>query len=1348
MANDAERAFMEAPPTTKNDPFINDTNAMNAGKDGEGTNPGMKHYWRIFTYCESIDWVFMTLGALASLGGGVTMPLMNIVFGQVVGDFSVSEMDVNSVGEVDMDQMGELAKKLTDATNRNTLYIVYLFIAKLFLIYISMYCFRRVGTRLSAKMRLLYLRALFNQSVSQLDLLPSGEAANVITGGANTLQIGITDKVGMFLQFLALIIGSVAVAFKYSWQLTLVTSSALVASLLLFTGTSPLFLKKIAGVNYANGQCTSIASETITAIRMVIACGAESRMAKRHAKWVEEAKQRGLDQSWLYGVQLGPIFFIMFADYALCFWFGVKLYQQGHIANVGTVMIVLLSVMMSILSLGQLYHPFLAAQKAAGAAAQFFDKIDKPVDDRSGLSGKEICLDEDLKFEGVTFAYPTRPHVRVMDNFTATFPKGKLTAIVGPSGSGKSTVVGLIERWYGLTSEAMDEKANIEVVVDEKNVVKDAKAAEKAAKAAEKKVKKSKKDVNDEKAAVDANATMEVEKKENVILAGSIRIGHHDIKDVDMKWWRSQIGLVQQEPFLFNLTIFENVSYGLMGTEWADADETKKRDLVKDACKEAYADEFISRLPKGYDTLVGDSGMKLSGGQRQRLAIARAIIKRPQILIFDEATSAIDVRGERIVQAALDRASKHRTTITIAHRLSTIRRADQILVVAKGRLVESGTHDELVAVQDGVYHNLVNAQQLMMGEHKEWDIEEEHVDSASDQLDDMVKIEEKKEKEGQKWKRRGLIRSFGKLLLENKPTWTWMIATMLGSMGAGAAMAVMSFLLGNIVSIFGQYSRTSPELESKGSFWALAFVYSSLGVGICYFVMAYGSNELSIKISNTYRQQYFEGVVRKPIHFFDADENSAGSLVARLSSDPVQLQELLGTNMGFFYIAIFSMFANILLSLIIGWKLALVALSAALPLVFTAGYYRVRFELKFEKMNAAVFAESSQFASEAFGAVRTVTSLTLEDMICARYSKLLDQHVRRSERKSRWTAFVFAISDSVGMLCMALAFWYGGKLISSGEYDLKNWLIIYNAIIQGSEAAGNWMSFGPNMAQASGAANRILSLRETGPPATGREVEAQGGVDIEFKNVGFNYASRSTPIFSDLNIHIKRGQFAALVGPSGCGKSTIISLLEQFYQVNSGELLIDGQNAYELDLHSYRRLFSLVAQEATLFQGTLRENILLGIDVDTAPLEMSGDANIEAVCREAEIWDFICSLPDGLSTDVGSKGVALSGGQKQRISIARALIREPQCLLLDEATSSLDSESEKLIQGAFEKAGEGRTMVVVAHRLATIQNADVIFVLGGQGERGARVLEQGSHQKLIAKRGVYYQMCQSQALDR
>jgi ATP-binding cassette subfamily B (MDR/TAP) protein 1 len=193
--------------------------------------------------------------------------------------------------------------------------------------------------------------------------------------------------------------------------------------------------------------------------------------------------------------------------------------------------------------------------------------------------------------------------------------------------------------------------------------------------------------------------------------------------------------------------------------------------------------------------------------------------------------------------------------------------------------------------------------------------------------------------------------------------------------------------------------------------------------------------------------------------------------------------------------------------------------------------------------------------------------------------------------------------------------------------------------------------------------------------------------------------------------------------------------ISSFYEVQKGKILCNGSNIADLDIREYRRMISLVAQEPTLFQGTIRENVLLGVE------ESTSNERLHQACRDAEIHDFIMSLPEGYQTDVGSKGIALSGGQKQRIAIARALIRDPKILLLDEATSSLDSESEKLVQAAFERAGKGRTMVVVAHRLATVQNADIIFVLGE-----GKVLETGDHNQLLRKRGVYYQMVSSSPL--
>lgn len=214
---------------------------------------------------------------------------------------------------------------------------------------------------------------------------------------------------------------------------------------------------------------------------------------------------------------------------------------------------------------------------------------------------------------------------------------------------------------------------------------------------------------------------------------------------------------------------------------------------------------------------------------------------------------------------------------------------------------------------------------------------------------------------------------------------------------------------------------------------------------------------------------------------------------------------------------------------------------------------------------------------------------------------------------------------------------------------------------------------------------------------------------------------------------IEKGQFVALVGSSGCGKTSIISLLERFIEPEKGQVLFNGRDISSVSIYAYREHISLVAQEPTLFQGTIRDNILLGIDLTIS------DDQLDGVCRNASIHDFINSLPEGYNTNIGSRGITLSGGQKQRIAIARALIRNPSVLLLDEATSALDSESERLVQTAFERARKGRTMIAVAHRLATIQNADVIFVLG----EGGLILEKGSHNELVAKRGVYYQMVSS-----
>jgi ABC-type multidrug transport system fused ATPase/permease subunit len=354
----------------------------------------------------------------------------------------------------------------------------------------------------------------------------------------------------------------------------------------------------------------------------------------------------------------------------------------------------------------------------------------------------------------------------------------------------------------------------------------------------------------------------------------------------------------------------------------------------------------------------------------------------------------------------------------------------------------------------------------------------------------------------------------------------------------------------------------------------------------------------------------------------------------------------------------FTLIGALAIAYAFGWKLALVATTVTAPLGLLAGYYRFKYELEFEKMNSAVFAESSQFAAEAIGAFRTVASLTLEDTITDRYAVLLRGHVGAAFRKAIWRTLVFASSDSISLAVQALIFWYGGTLLASREYTIQQFFTCYIAVIQGAEGAGQGFSFAPNAALATAAANRILSIRESRHRDTSSKTaqipDADGGIKIELKDVHFKYPTRNVSVFKGINITIEKGQFAALVGASGCGKTSIVSLLERFYDVQRGQILTNGTDIATLDVYEYRKQLSLVAQEPTLFQGTLRENILLGVDADSISEEQ-----LHAVCRDASIHDFIVSLPDGYNTEIGSRGVSLSGGQKQRIAIARALIRRP-----------------------------------------------------------------------------------------
>ncbi|KAB0792571.1 hypothetical protein PPYR_14530 [Photinus pyralis] len=774
-------------------------------------------------------------------------------------------------------------------------------------------------------------------------------------------------------------------------------------------------------------------------------------------------------------------------------------------------------------------------------------------------------------------------------------------------------------------------------------------------------------------------------------------------------------GCVGQEPVLFGTTIAENIRYGNLSATDQD---------IEDAAKRANAHTFISSLPQRYNTLVGERGTQLSGGQKQRIAIARALVRNPSILLLDEATSALDTNTEAKVQAALDNASKECTTIIVAHRLMG---------------------------KEGAYYNLVNTQSSANDfpqECKHYSLSHSNRSRITDEddddpittfddrkassmkgsimMEDMIPVEESN------------TTSLMAILKVNRPE-GWNIALgCITSLIMGATMPVFSILFGDILGVLALPN--DDDILTESNKYVIMFVVTGTITGIATILQIYMFGVAGEKLTMRLRQMMFGAMLRQEMGWFDDTENGVGTLCAKLSGEAANVQGATGQRIGTIFQSVATLGISVGVSMYFEWRLGLVALTFT-PFILLAIFFEGRFVKTENENRHKTLERSTMIAVEAVANLRTVASLNAEDIFYNKYCNELMPQYRNALRNTHVRAIVLGLARSIMFFAYSVCMYYGGTLIVDEGMAFEKVFKVSQALIMGTVSIANALAFTPNFQRGITAAEKIFNFVNRVPKvidSPNASAPDWNPGNINYSRIGFSYPTRSTVrVLRGFDLSIVAGKTVALVGPSGCGKSTVLQLLERYYDPLHGNVSVDDDDIKEMKLSCLRSQLGVVSQEPNLFDKTIGENIAYGDNSRVVP-----EAEIIEAAKNANIHNFITSLPLGYSTRLGERGTQLSGGQKQRIAIARALVRKPKVLLLDEATSALDSESEKVVQEALDSARKGRTCIIIAHRLSTIQDADVICVID-QGESA-----KWAHMQSYCNKGAYTIHCNGYKRER